>query len=407
MKYIILGLGVAGVTAAKTIRQLDKDAEIDLFTDEMVYYYARPKLFDVIHKRLSSREIYFYGPDWYTKNGFKLHFGVKAVKIDVKAHSVTFDDGITVKYDKLLIANGAHAFVPPIKGADKQGVFTLRTLKDAFDIRDYSTYIGNGSPVAVVGGGVLGLEAAHSFRLNKLNPTVIEFAPYLLPRQLDKEGADILRKIFENAGIQIKTSSKTEAFEGSSAVDKVLLGSGEKLSAKMVLLSTGVRSNIELLKNSNLPFNRGALVDDYLKLQDFEDIFAAGDIAEYKGRVYGIIPPAIEQATVAGKNMVKEGSAEYHGSVMSNTLKVAGVDLTSVGIINPENKEEYEEIRAEAPAEGKYRKIVLKDGKAVGGISLGMKGESVPLTKFVKSGKDLSNFKEKLKDINFSLKDVK
>ena len=105
--------------------------------------------------------------------------------------------------------------------------------------------------------------------------------------------------------------------------------------------------------------------------------------------------------------MVKEGSAEYHGSVMSNTLKVAGVDLTSVGIINPENKEEYEEIRAEAPAEGKYRKIVLKDGKAVGGISLGMKGESVPLTKFVKAGKDLSNFKEKLKDINFLLKDIK
>jgi nitrite reductase (NADH) large subunit len=407
MKYVILGLGVAGVTAAKTIRQLDKEGEIELFTDEMVYYYARPKLFDIIHKRLSYREIYFYGPDWYIKNNLKLHFGVKAEKIDAKQHTVTFNDGITTKYDKLLIANGAHAFVPPIKGVEKQGVFTLRTLKDAFDIRDYSMYIGNGSFVTVIGGGVLGLEAAHSFKLNKLNPTVIEFAPHLLPRQLDKEGADILKGIFENAGIKIKTSSKTEAFDGKNAVEKVILGNGEILPSRMVLLSTGVRSNIDILKNSDLPFNRGALVDDYLRLQDAEDIYAAGDIAEYKGRVYGIIPPALEQATVAGKNMVEEGSAEYHGSIMSNTLKVAGVDLTSVGTIDPEDKEQYEEIRASAPLEGKYRKIVLKDGKAVGGISLGMKGESIPLTKLVKLGKDLSSYKTKLADINFSLKEIK
>ena len=407
MKYVILGLGVSGVTAAKTIRQLDKEGEIEIFTDEIVYYYARPKLFDIIRKRLSAREIYFYGPDWYMKNNIKLHFGIKAEKINAKQHAITFSDGVNVKYDKLLIANGAHAFVPPIKGADREGIFTLRTLKDAFDIRDYSMYIGNNSPVTVIGGGILGLEAAHSFMLNRLRPTVVEFSPYLLPRQLDKEGADILKGIFENSGIKIKTNAKTEACEGRRSIEKVILGNGEIIPTKMALLSTGIRSNIDLLKNSGLPYNRGALVNNYLKLQDNEDIFAAGDIAEHKGRVYGIIPPALEQAMTAGKNMVKEGSAEYHGSIMSNTLKVAGIELTSVGTVNPEEKEAYEEIRASAPIEGKYRKIVLKDGKAVGGILLGIKGEGIHLTKIVRTEKDISAYKDKLKDINFSLKEIK
>ena len=243
--------------------------------------------------------------------------------------------------------------------------------------------------------------------LNKLRPTVVEFAPYLLPRQLDKEGADILKGIFENSGIKTKTNAKTEAFEGGRSIERVILGNGEIIPTKMALLSTGVRSNIGLLKNSDLPHNRGALVDDYLKLQDNKDIFAAGDIAEHKGRVYGIIPPALEQAMTAGKNMVKEGSAEYHGSIMSNTLKVAGIELTSVGTVNPEEKEAYEEIRASAPIEGKYRKIVLKDGKAVGGILLGIKGEGIHLTKIVRTEKDVSAYKNKLKDINFSLKEIK
>ncbi len=408
MKYIIIGLGVTGVTAAKTIRQLDKDGTIEIFTNEMAYYYARPKLFDLLHKRLSSREIYFYGPDWYMKNNIKLHFGVQAEKINAKEHTVMFDDNVTVKYDKLLIANGARAFVPPIKGADKRGVFTLRTLQDAFDIGDYSAYIGNNSPVAIIGGGILGLEAAHSFRINKLKPTVVEFAPHLLPRQLDGDGADILKATFENAGIHIKTAATTESIEGRDKVEKLILGNGEVIRSKMVLLSTGVRSNIDLLKSSGLAYNRGALVDDYLKVQNSEDIYAAGDIAEYNGKVYGIIPPAIEQAMIVGKNMVKENSAEYHGSVMSNTLKVAGIDLTSVGMVNlSKERESYEEIKASKPLEGKYRKIVLKNGKAVGGVILGIKGESIPITKFVRSGKDLSAFRDKLKDISFPLKEIK
>jgi nitrite reductase (NADH) large subunit len=165
----------------------------------------------------------------------------------------------------------------------------------------------------------------------------------------------------------------------------------------------GIRPNTELLELSNLPFNRGALVDSYMQVA--EDIFAAGDIAEYNGTVYGIIPPAIEQATISGTNMVKDRSMEYKGSVPSNTLKVVGLDLTSVGLVNPK-EEGYEVIRASDESSGKYRKVVLKDNKVVGVIVLGIK-EANAANKLVSKQADVSEYKDKLRDINFSLKEIK
>ncbi len=408
MKYAIIGLGITGVKAASTIRKLDKEADIDIFTNETSYYYPRPKLFKLVYlyRRMSSRDIYFYDPEWYIKHKLNLHFGVNISKINTKEHTLFTEDGGTKKYDKLLIATGAHSFIPPIPGHSKKGVFSLRNLEDAVNIRQYSLIIGNNSPVAIIGGGILGLEMAHSFMTNKLKVTVIEYAPYLLSRQLDKEGADILRGKFENWGIKIRTDAKTESIEGGENVQNVLLSNGEKVPAKMVVLSTGVRSNVDLLDKSNLPYKKGALVNDYLEVLDNEDVYAAGDVAEHNGKVYGIIPPAIEQAVTAAKNMVKEKSATYKGSTPVNALKIAGLDLISIGEVNPKDAEEYTIIRAKAPLEGKYRKIVLKNGKVVGIIVLGIKGESVAATRIVNKKMDLSKFSEQLKDINFSLKKI-
>ena len=316
------------------------------------------------------------------------------------------EDGGTVNYDSLLIANGASCFVPSFEGAYTPGVFTLRNLSDAFAIRRHSRLIGNHKPVVVIGGGVLGLEAAHSFMKNKLRPTVIEYNSYLLPRQIDKEGADVLRGIFENWGIEIKTDSSTERITGEKNVDKVILSNGTMLPAEMVLISSGVRSNVDLLERSKLPYKKGALVDDNLTVT--EDVYAAGDIAEHNGNVYGIIPPAIEQATIAAKNMIKPGTAIYHGSMPTNTLKIAGFDFTSIGLVNLiEDDPQYEIIRAKAPIDGKYRKIVLKDGKVQGIIILGLKGEAIAANKLVNTHADVSQYKERLKDIAFSLKEMR
>ncbi len=405
MKYVIIGLGISGLTAAKTIRSLDPDGEIHIYTDEETLFYPRPKLFDLIYESLSARDIYYYDSFWYDTNRIKLHLGTGIRKIDSKEHKLLTEDGGTVNYGRLLIANGANCFVPDFEGAYTPGVFTLRNLSDAFKIRRHSRLIGNNKPVIVIGGGLLGLEAAHSFMKNKLRPTVIEYNSYLLAKQLDKEGADILRGIFENWGIEIKTDSKTEKIAGEKNVNKVVLSNGTMIPTEMVLISSGVRSNVDLLERSQLPYKRGALVNDNLMVA--EDIFAAGDIAEYNGNVYGIIPPAIEQATIAAKNMVNYASAVYHGSVPTNTLKIAGFDFTSVGMINPKEEDrQFEIIKAKAPIEGKYRKIVLKDGKVQGVIVLGLKGEAVAANKLVNSHTDVSPYKERLRDVTFSLKKI-
>lgn len=403
MIYAIIGLGVAGVTAAKTIRQLDPKGEIHIFSDEQTLYYPRPKLFEVIREEIKARDLYFYDSMWYEERDIKLHLGVKIRKIDSKEHLLLLDLGGTFAYDKLLIANGASCFVPPINGVYTEGVFTLRNLSDAFKIRRHSFLIGNGKPVAVIGGGVLGLEAAYSFMKNKLQPVVLEGAPYLLPRQLDEEGSKILKGTLMKWGIGVIENAKVEEIVGKNNVEKVVLSDGTVVPAEMVLLSTGVRPNTSLLELSNLPFNRGALVDSHLMVA--EDIFAAGDIAEFNGTVYGIIPPAIEQATIAANNMVKFGSMEYKGSIPSNTLKVVGLDLTSVGLVNPK-EEGFEIIRAKDESSGKYRKVVLKDNKVVGVIILGLK-EANSATKLVQQQADVSSFKEKLNDIKFSLKEIK
>ena len=405
MKYVIIGSGIAGITAAKTIRSLDSNGEIHIYSDEETLYYPKPKLFDLIYENLKARDIYYYDSFWYNSNAINLHLGVGIRKIDAKEHIILLEDGGTIKYDRVLLANGASTFVPQIDGVYTPGVFTLRNISDAFKIKRHSLLIGNHKPVVVIGGGVLGLEAAHAFMRNKLYPTVIESFPYLLPRQLDKEGADILRGIFENWGIQIKTDSFIEKIEGNSNIERVILSNGTIIKAEMVLLSTGISSNVDLLERSGLPYKKGAVVDDYLQVT--EDVYAAGDVAEHRGIVYGIIPPAIEQATIAARNMARPGSAVYDGSVPTNTLKVAGFDFTSVGNINPDEKDpQYEIIRAKAPVEGKYRKIVLKDGKVEGIILLGIKGEAVIANKLVKMHTDVSSYKDKLRNIDFSLKET-
>jgi len=406
MRYVIIGLGVAGITASKTLRNLDRESEIHIFTDETSLYYPRPKLFDVIAGDIKARDLYYYDSSWYEENNINLHLGFGIRKVDFKKHSLLLEYGGEFKYDRLLLANGASSFVPEIKGLRADGVFTLRKLDDAFKIRRHSFLIGNGSSVAIVGGGVLGLEASHSFKINKLQPIVIEKSPFLLPKQLDKEGADILKGIFENWGIRIKTDSVTAEVIGDPKVKKLILDNGEVIPVDMVLVSSGVRSNIDLLERSGLPFSKGAIVDEHMQVS--EDIYAAGDIAEFSGKTYGIIPPAIEQATIAAKNMFKESSTSYNGSVPTNTLKVAGLDFTSVGNINyDESDPQVEMFRAKEPLQGKYRKVILKNNKIVGIIILGIKGEAVQANKLVQKEFDASAYKDKLRNLSFSLKEIK
>ena len=236
-------------------------------------------------------------------------------------------------YDRLLLANGSHPNIPPFAGTDKEGVFSLRTLADALTIREYARNVGQ---AVIIGGGLLGLEAARGLSVLGPKVTVVEFFSRLLPRQLEPQAADVLQKLIEAMGISVVIEAATEAILGG-AVTGIRLNGGREIAAEQVLISAGIRSNIQLAQDAGIQINRGVMVDDRMQTSA-PHVWAAGDVAEFDGRTWGIVIAAAEQARVAAANMIADvthAPATYVDIVPSNTLKVVGIDLTSIGLVNP------------------------------------------------------------------------
>lgn len=401
-----MGSGVAGVTAAQAIVRADPSAEVHVFGVEPYPYYRRPLLWEFIAGQIEQDALYFRPPAWYAERGIHLHLGVRAISLDPTAHRLALADGSQVEYDCLLLATGARPFVPPCEGADKEGVFSLRTLDDALAIKQHAQEV---STAVVIGGGLLGLETARALHAAGLDVTVVEFAPHLLPRQMDAEGAEVLQSLLEAQGLQIITSAATEAILGNGRAEAIRLKArpehsrrdGRVVAGELVLFSTGIRSEVELAQTAGLEVNRGIVVDDQLQTSA-EDVFAAGDAAEFEGRVYGIIPPAIEQATVAAANMVAPGSATYTGTLPATTLKVAGAELTSLGECLTE-EDSYTSLRHVDLATGHYRKFVLHEGRIVGAILLNDRERVRPVTLLIERGVGVSVHAARLMDDDFDL----
>jgi len=424
MKHIIVGNGVAGVTAAQSIVRADPSAKVHIFGSEPYPYYRRPLLWELIADQIGQDALYFRPPDWYAEHGIHLHLGVRVTSLDYADHRLTLRpgspprvlavagqtlaDGSHVKYDRLLLATGGHPFVPPCEGTDKKGVFTLRTLDDAQAIKAYATPSsppragGKRGGAVVIGGGLLGLETARALRTAGLDVMVVEFFPHLLPRQLDAEGAEVMQSLLEAQGLRIITGGTTEAILGDERAVGIRLKDGRVMPGELVLFSTGIRSEVALAQVAGLEVNRGIVVDEQLQTSA-QDVFAAGDAAEFEGRVYGIIPAAIEQARAAAANMVAPGSVTYTGTLPATTLKVAGVELTSLGESVVE-ADEYTQLRHVDLAAGHYRKLVLREGRIVGAILLNDKKRVQPITQLIERGVDVSTYADRLLDDDFDLK---
>jgi nitrite reductase (NADH) large subunit len=408
MKHVIVGNGVAGVTAAQTIVRADPDAEVHIFGGEPFPYYRRPLLWELIAGRIDEDAVYFRPPEWYAERGIHLHLEIQATSLDPAAHVLTLQSNsdrtssnqTTVEYDRLLLATGGYPFVPPCEGKDKEGVFTLRTLKDARAIKAYAQSV----PTAViVGGGLLGLETARALRTAGLEVTVVEFFPYLLPRQLDAEGAGVLQSLLEAQGLKIITSGVTEAVAGKHHAVCVVLRDRREILGEMVIFSTGIRSEVTLAQMAGLDVNHGVIVDGQLQTSA-DDVFAAGDVAEFDGQVYGIIPAAIEQARAAAVNMVAPGSSTYAGTMPATTLKVAGAELTSLGESTVEDKVTHlRHIDLEA---GRYRKFVLRDGRIVGAILLNDRKRVQSVTQLIERSVDVSDDAGRLLDDDFDFQSL-
>lgn len=364
MKYVIIGNGAAGMEAAFSIRKYDAEGDITVLSDSPYHYYYRPKVINYLAGEATVESLYLREPGFYARNGITVKLNIHAEKIDRAAKQVICAESESYQYNKLLIATGARSFVPPIEGSTKNGVFTLRGITDADEMRAYAKRCKS---AIVIGGGLLGLEAARSLILLGLATTVIEFSGRLLHRQLDEEAAKAVREKLETMGMNFVLSESVAAINGAAGAESVTLKSGMTLPGEFVLISAGVRGRAELAEDADLTMNNGIVVNDYLETDD-PAIYCAGDPAEHRGRLYGIWPACREQGMKAGLNMAGV-KTEYTGTVMSNELKIVGVDVFSAGNIDAEKKLE-ERINRDGNA---YRRIIIENGKIAGAIVIGDK----------------------------------
>jgi nitrite reductase (NADH) large subunit len=364
MRYIIVGNGVAGTTAAANIRKLDSDGEIIILTDEATPFYSRIRLVEYLAKEANKKDIIIHKKDWYEKNNIRLLLNTAVADVNKDRKQVLTATGEILPYDRLLIATGGISFIPPIPGSGKKGVFTLRTIKDADDINNYA----NGKKkIILIGGGVLGLEAGNSLRKTGHEIIIVEFFPRLLPRQMDLEGAEILKSQMESMGFTFYLGAKSKEIIGDEKATGLLLEDGTRMNGDLVVISAGVRPRAELAGKLDLTINKGVVVDARMATE-IENIYAAGDLIEHGGMFYGIWSAAQKQGEVAGVNMAG-GDTLYEGTTISNVLKVVGIDLAAAGDIDADGK--LDSIVKKDRGKYIYKKLVIKGNILSGCILYG------------------------------------
>lgn len=378
MKYLIIGNGVAGIAAAEAIRKKDQSGSITILNSERYYHYSRPRVIEFLSGRTALENITIKNSEFYEQNRIRLVLLVNVTFIDVSKKTVHIEGGIDETYDKLIIASGANSFLPPVEGSGNEGVFTLRTIDDAKAIMDYAK---GKKEAIVVGGGLLGIEAAVSLTALGLKTTIVEVFDRLLPRQLDAESAAILQGLLEEKHLSFLLPRQTgKIFREAGGKLKLSLGDKGEAVSDLVLFSAGIRCNLKIAEGSGIETVKGIKVNDLLETSA-ADVYAAGDIAEHKGIIYGLWPASREQGAAAGENAAG-GKVEYKGSVLSTRLKVAGIELASLGSI--ESGDGIKNVSKKSP--GNIRKLFLKDKKVVGAILLGDVSKYQVIQELIKTG---------------------
>ena len=346
--------------------------QIKVFGEETGGCYNRVQLSKVLGGA-ESHQIMLKPSSWYVDRGIEFVSGSTVTHLDTGAHRVHTLDGSSHHYDLAVLATGSSAFVPPIEGIEgpdgrwKRGVFVYRTLEDCLKIR---TFAHSGDNAMVLGGGLLGLEAAKALSDQGLHVTVIHLSPHLMNVQLDRHGADLLRRQIERCGIFVRTGRSIQAIRGKDRVEAVVLDDGTFLSARMVVLACGIRPRIEVAMASNIPVNKGILVNDTLATQ-VPGVYAVGECAEHAGKIYGIVTPIFEQATVLADVLTgHRPKARYRGSKLYTRLKVAGIEVASMGLTEP-SLETDEVVQVIEERKSSYRKLIVRDGRLIGAMLVG------------------------------------
>jgi nitrite reductase (NADH) large subunit len=395
--YLIIGNGVAGNAAAENIRKFDPKGKIAIFSKEDRPFYYVPALPEYVAGDKQADKIIIHPQAWYDQHRIDLHLSTTVTKIDAGQKFVETDKGERFTFDKLLLATGGKSFIPPMKGADSPKVFTLKTLADADRIKEAA---GQAKTAVLIGGGLLGLEAGNGLRKIGLKIIVVEFFPRLLPRQMDVTGAGILQSQMEDMGFTFHLGAITEEIVSTPDGLLVCLKGGEKIAGDLVLISAGVRPDLSLAQALGLEMDKGVKVDDTMKTSR-DNVYAAGDLIEHRGRPYGIWPAALEQGKVAGAAMAGH-EVKYEGTLPSNVLKVVGIDLVAAGDIDADGK--LEAFVHQDKIKKTYRKLVIQDNCLVGAILLGDIRGNAEIQAAIKKKQDISRLKSELAKPDFDFK---
>jgi nitrite reductase [NAD(P)H] large subunit len=374
-KLVVIGNGMAGARCVEEIlaRGGADLFEITMFGDEPYGNYNRILLSDVLNGSHDESDIFLNPLSWYQENGVRLHSGVRAVTILRSACQVIGDNGVTEPYDQLIIATGSVPFVPPIEGlrlsdgSYKPGVFVFRNLDDCRKISRYALGKARG---AVIGGGLLGLEAARGLQNFELEVHVVHLAKHLMNTQLDTQAGAILRSTLEQLGIRVHCGLNTSSIIGDEKVEGLSFNDGTTLECDVVVISAGIKPNVEIGVRSGLTVERGIVVDNQMRTDD-PKIFALGECVQHRGMVYGLVAPLWEQAKVLADHLTGiDPDAAYHGSKIATRLKVMGVEVASMGLTEP-TEEGDEVVQFTEPKKGTYKKLIIRNGRLLGSILLG------------------------------------
>ncbi|MBN2803469.1 MAG: FAD-dependent oxidoreductase [Deltaproteobacteria bacterium] len=364
LKIVIIGSGVAGMTAAKEASN-GKNISVTVITNETDLPYYRLNLTRYLAGEVDKNDLVMNSRSWFEQNKVELIHGI-AQSINVESKEISYAGESSkhkLSYDRLIIATGAHPFIPPIKGADKKNVFSLRTITDADNILEKAN---KNSSVVIIGGGLLGLEAAGALSRKGCSVTVLENYKWVLPRQLNETAGNILMGHLGSKNINVLTMAQTKEISGDTVADSVILEDETIVKADIILISTGIRSNSYLARTADIKVDKGILADDTL-LTSNQFIYAAGDCTEHRGTMYGIWPAAYIQGKIAGIN-ASGGNTPFTPIKSSNRLKVLDVDLFSIGMVNVDDGSFM--IHEINNSNGYYR-VILKDGLISGALLLG------------------------------------
>jgi nitrite reductase (NADH) large subunit len=390
---VVVGNGMAGMRTVEELlkHEAGQRLRITVFGAEPHVNYNRIMLSSVLAGDKSLDEIVIHPRDWYEANGIHLFTGDAVVAIDRAAKTVTAASGRQIRYDRLLIATGSRPLAPPIPGLGLPGVCAFRDIADVDKMLDAAR---RHKRAVVIGGGLLGLEAAWGLKQRGMAVALVHLMPTLMERQLDAAAGQLLQRDLDRRGIAFFTDGQTEEILGTKRAEGVQLADGRTVPADLVVLAIGIRPNIDLARDAGLEVNRGVVVFDDMRTSD-PDIFAVGECVEHRGQVFGLVAPLWDQARVCAARLAGDGTAVFVSAALSTSLKITGIDVFSAGALMAADEAD-DEITLRDDSRGVYKKIVLRDGRLVGAVLYGEVADGQWYLQLMRDRTDVTELRERL-----------